>query len=71
MVVAPFLGLLLWARRRVAGDGGRAGGDVFRGAAFDLMPSICPAERRVRVKRLGIVCVVLAALCLVAALFVW
>ena len=38
--------------------------------AFDLLPSI-PAERRVRVKRLGIVCLVLAALCLIVAFFVW
>jgi hypothetical protein len=68
MVVAPFLGLLLGAGAGLLVMAVALGATSF--VAFDLLPTI-PVERRVRVKRLGIVCVALAVACLIAALFVW
>lgn len=68
MVIAPFLGLLLGPGVGLLVMALALAATSF--VAFDLLPSI-PAERRVRVKRLGIVCLVLAALCLIVAFFVW
>jgi hypothetical protein len=68
MVIAPFLGLLLGPGVGLLVMAVALGATSF--VAFDLLPTI-PVERRARVKRLGIVCVVLAALCLIAVLFVW
>ena len=68
MVVAPFLGLLLGVGVGLLVMAVALGATSF--IAFDLLPSI-PAERRLRVKRLGIVCVALAVICLIAAFFAW
>jgi hypothetical protein len=68
MVVAPFLGLLLGPGVGLLVMAVALAATSF--VAFDLLSSI-PTERRVRVKRLGIVCVVLAVLCLIAAIVFW
>ena len=68
MVVAPFLGLLLGPGVGLLVMAVALTATSF--VAFDLLSSI-PTERRVRVKRLGIVCVVLAVLCLIAAIMFW
>ena len=68
MVIAPFLGLLLGPGVGLLVMAVALGATSF--VAFDLLPTI-PAERRVRVKRLGIVCVAMAVICLIVAISVW
>jgi hypothetical protein len=68
MLLAPFLGLLLGRGVGLLVMALALGASSF--VAFDLLPTI-PAERRSRVKRLGILCLVLAGLCLIAAIIFW
>lgn len=68
MLLAPFLGLLLGRGIGLLVMALALGATSF--VAFDLLTTI-PMERRVRVKRLGILCLVLAGLCLIAAIVFW
>lgn len=68
MLLAPFLGLLLGRGIGLLVMALALGATSF--VAFDLLTTI-PTERRARVKRLGILCLVLAGLCLIAAIVFW
>jgi len=68
VILAPFLGLLYGRGLGVLIMALALAATAF--IAFDVLPA-APPERRERVRRLGIVNVILALLCLVAAVVVW
>jgi len=68
VILAPFLGLLYGRGLGVLIMAFALAATAF--IAFDVLPT-APPERRERVRRLGIVNVILALLCLVAAVVVW
>lgn len=68
IIAAPFLGLLFGRGPGVLIMAIALGITAF--AAFDLLPT-APVEKRPRIRRLGIVNVVLAVLCLIVAVGVW
>jgi hypothetical protein len=68
VIAAPFLGLLYGRGLGVLIMAIALAATAF--IAFDLLPA-APLERRGRVRRLGMVNVILALVCLVAAVLVW
>lgn len=68
VVAAPFLGLLYGRGLGVLIMAIALAFTAF--AAFDLLPA-APVEKRQRIRRLGIVNVVLAVLCLLVSVGVW
>lgn len=68
IVAAPFLGLLYGRGLGVLIMAIALAATAF--IAFDLLPT-APAERRTRIRRLGILNVALALACLVTSIVVW
>jgi hypothetical protein len=68
IIAAPFLGLLYGRGLGVLIMAIALAATTF--VAFDLLPT-APPERRVRLRRLGIVNAVLALVCLVVSVVVW